>query len=57
MNEVIKEKLKDGPSIATYTSPEIQNNLLDITFREKISYAIQTVTFYSVLVDETKEVS
>ena len=32
-------------------------NIMGGMIRQKISYAIQDVTFYSVLVDETKQVS
>ena len=57
---VIKERIHNNPHNATYTSPEIQNQLLEVMggiVRERICEAIQDATYFSLLVDETKDVS
>ena len=57
---VVQRKLTDGPQNAVYTSPEIQNSLLHIMgelVREKICAEVREAGVYSILVDETKDVS
>ena len=48
--------MTNGPRNACYTSPEIQNELLQImgsVVREKICKAVKKEGVYSVLADET----
>ena len=57
---VVKRKLTDGPRNAVYTSAEIQNVLLHIMgemVREKICTEVREAGVYSILVDETKDIS
>ena len=57
---VIKERIRNNPHNATYTSPEIQNPLLEVMgdiVRDRICEAIQDATYFSLLGDETKDVS
>ena len=57
---VVREKLQDGPRNAIYTSPEIQNAILEIMgnlVRDKICKAVQDATVFSLLADETKDAS
>ena len=57
---VIKEKIRDNPHNAMYTSPDIQNQLLEVMgslTRGKVCKAVQDATYYSLLGDETKDVS
>lgn len=52
--------MTNGPRNACYTSPEIQNELLQImgsVVREKICTAVKKAGVYSVLADETKDCS
>ena len=56
---IVLERM-NGPNNATYTSPEIQNSLLNIMGRmvqDKISKEVRDAVFYSILVDETKDIS
>ena len=57
---VVKEKLQDGPRNAVYTSPEIQNTLLEImgnAVRDRICKAVRESGVFSLLADETKDAS
>ena len=57
---IVREKLSDGPRNATYESPEIQNTLLNVmggAVRDKICKAVREATAFSLLADETKDVS
>ena len=57
---VIKEKIRDNPHNATYTSPDIQNQLLEVMgglVRGKVCKAVQDARYYSLLGDETEDVS
>ena len=59
-DEIIKEKLINGPKNALYTSAEIQNELLDIMatmIRSKICSSVRKAGVYSILADETKDCS
>ena len=57
---VVAEKLKRGPRNAIYTSPNIQNNIIHIMasiVREQIRTQIHKTGYYSILADETKDMS
>ena len=59
-DDIITERLHDGPQNATYTSPEIQNLLLHImasAVRQNICNAIQSAGYFSILADESKDLS
>ena len=50
----------DNPHNATYTSPDIQNQLLEVMgglVRGEVCKAVQDARYYSLLGDETKDVS
>ena len=54
------ERLTGGPRNATYTSPEVQNLLLNIMATmvwKKICNAVQSAGPFSLLADESKDVS
>ncbi len=57
---IIKEKLLSLPNNASYKSPEIQNTLLQVMgnlVRKAVCQEIQKASFFSLLVDETKDCS
>ena len=57
---VVEERLSHGPQNAKYTSPTIQNNILSIIttlVRRRICASTQKSGFYSIMVDETKDLS
>ena len=57
---VIKARIEDGPNNSKYTSPDIQNSLINIMasqVQEIICNNIRAAGFYSLLADETKDVS
>ena len=57
---VVEERLSHGPQNAKYTSPTIQNNNLSIIatlVRRRVCASIQKSGFYSIMVDETKDLS
>ena len=59
-DEVIKDKLKNGPRNAIYTSPNIQNTLINILgdmVRNVICNGVREAGFFSLLADETKDSS
>ena len=59
-DSIVREKLQNGPQNATYTSPEIQNSVLQTMeemLRSQICVEIKKARIFSLLVDETKDVS
>ena len=57
---IVNCRLTDGPKNAAYTSPEIQNILLNVMgnmVRKQICSAVQNAAVYSILADETKDCS
>ena len=57
---VVHHRLSDGPKNASYTSPEIQNTLLNVmasAVQKEICSEIQHAGVFSVLADETKDLS
>ena len=55
---VVKEQLEHGPKNAKYTSPEIQNYLLQIMsdmVRKSITDAVKYSGYFSLLADESKD--
>ena len=59
-DSVVMEKLKEGPRNAVYTSPEIQNTLLEIMgskVRKQICDSVMSAGAFSLLADESKDVS
>lgn len=59
-DSVVEEWLSHGPRNAKYTSPTIQNNILSIMatlVRRSICSAVQKTGYYSIMVDETKDLS
>ena len=57
---MIKQKIRDNPHNAMYTSPDIQNQLLEVMgglVCGKVYKAVQDARYYSLLGDETKDVS
>ena len=58
-DDIVKQRLT-GLHRIKYTSPEIQNEILEILanmIRDKISKELHSSTYYSVMVDESKDVS
>ena len=58
-DSVIKEKLH-GQRNAVYTSPQIQNHLLQLmgnAVRQRVIKAVQEATVFAILADETKDVN
>ena len=57
---VINERFKNGPKNAKYTSPDIQNTLINVMggmVQELICSSVRKASAYSVLADETKDCS
>ena len=57
---IVKRKLTQGPRNATYTSGDIQNDMLDTmadAVRNKITANIKKAGIYSILADETRDCS
>ena len=57
---IIQQKITNTPQNATYTSPQIQNDLLHIMagiVQRKISTDVRKAGIYSILADETKDCS
>ena len=57
---VVAERLFHGPRNAVYTSPKVQNDIISILagiVRHKICTSVQEAGFYSILADETKDMS
>ena len=58
-DKIVHDHLTSAPKNAKYTSPDIQNDLIKImveTIRKKISDEINEAGFYSLIVDETKDI-
>ena len=56
----VQEQLQKGPRNALYTSHDIQNTIIHIMsqiVRQKISNDVHRAGYYSILVDETKDIS
>ena len=59
-DNVVMERIKDGPRNAMYTSPQVQNLLLNIManmVQNTICSAVQSAGPFSVLADESKDIS
>ena len=59
-DEIIKERVVEGPHNATYLGHVIQNELLEVMASEvkkKIETELHEATYYTLIVDETKDVS
>ena len=57
---VVAERFFHGPRNAVYTSPTIQNDIVNImatTVRRQICTSVQKAGYYSILADETKDTS
>ena len=57
---IVQQKITNTPQNATYTSPQIQNDLLHIIagmVRRRISTDVRKAGIYSILADETKDCS
>ena len=57
---IIKERLKNGPKNAKYTSPYVQNTLINVmgsTVQESICSSVCKAGVYTILADETKDCS
>ena len=57
---IVKDRLQTGPRNVVYTSAEIQNTLLNLLgnkVRETICNGAKAASVYSVLVDESKDIS
>ena len=59
-DEIIKDRMVNGPKNATYTSAGIQNSILTILgdmIRNEVCDEVKEVKLFSILVDETKDLS
>ncbi len=59
-DDIIMKKLQSGSQNATQNSPDIQNTLLNIMadmVRNSICLSVQQAQMFSLLVDETKDIS
>ena len=59
-DEIVKEHVVEGPRNATYLGHVIQNELLKVMASEvkkKIETELHEATYYTLIVDETKDVS
>ena len=57
---IVQERIDKGPKNATYLSPDIQNSILKIMgkmIRDRISAEVRLSGFFSLMADETKDVS
>lgn len=57
---IVKKRLEGGPKNAKYTCPEIQNEIISILaemIRTEIVNEVKEAKFFSIIVDETKDVS
>ena len=57
---IVKERLSHGPRNAKYTSHMIQNNIIAVMatlLRKRICSSVQEAEFFSLMVDETKDLS
>ena len=59
-NPIVHDRLLNGPQNAKYTSPVIQNIMIGIMasqIRQSIGSSIQKAAYFSIMVDETKDLS
>ena len=59
-DQIVRKRIKEGPLNSKYTSPEIQNELLGVMadmVMQTISNEVQKAGIYSLLADETKDIS
>ena len=59
-DQIVYQRLNDGPKNSAYPSPEIQNTLLNVMgdlVRNEICLAVKNAGVYSILADETKDCS
>lgn len=59
-DESLKEHLIDGPRNATYTSPKVQNQIIDAIgklIRKRIVTEVNAAKFFCILADETRDIS
>ena len=59
-DQIVRKRIKEGPQNSKYTSPEIQNELLGVMgdmVLQTISNEVQKAGIYSLLADETKDIS
>ena len=57
---IVQRKLTQGPRNATYTSGDIQNDMLDTMaeiVRNKITTSVKNAGIYSIMADETRDYS
>ena len=54
---IIQQKITNTPQNATYTSPQIQNDILAGIVQSRISTDVRNGGIYSILADETKDCS
>ena len=59
-DSIVEHQLNNNPRNATYISPDIQNALLNVMgniIRRTIASTVQQATYFSILADETKDLS
>ena len=59
-DDIVEQHLKNNPRNAIYTSPDIQNALLNVMgniIRKEMASAVQDATHFSIMADETKDLS
>ena len=59
-DQIIHDRLENGPKNAKYTSPMIQNSIITIMasqVRRSICSSVRMAGFYSIMADETKDLS
>ena len=59
-NDIIRQKLTSGPRNATWLGHDIQNSLISLlanNVRSMIKREVQSAQFYTLMADETKDVS
>jgi len=57
---IVRNRLSNLPKNAVYTSPQIQNDLLDIMavmVQDSITSEVQNAGVFSILADESKDIS
>ncbi len=59
-DDSVQQHIKNNPRNATYTSPDIQNALLNVMgtiVRNEITSSVRDATYFSIMADETKDLS
>ena len=59
-DEILKKHLEKGDKNAQYTSPKIQNDILNlcgVVIREKLIVDVKSKSAHSILVDESADIS